>query len=272
MTSDIKARAELFHALHDGLLVLPNAWDAVSARLVVDAGARAVATTSAGVAWSLGTPDGDALGRDRAVDLIARVAAAVDVPVSADIEGGYSDTPDGVAKTVEGVLAAGAVGVNLEDAAGPATLRELADQAERIAAARRAADAADVPLFLNARIDTYLRGVGDPDTRLRDTLTRAAAYADAGASGIFVPAVTDAGTVAALAEGTTLPLNVMAGPGAPDVATLAELGVSRISLGSSIAQAAYAVVRRAARQVLSSGTYDELTGALDYGELNALSG
>lgn len=192
--------------------------------------------------------------------------------MSADVEGGYSDTPDGVAKTVEGVLAAGAVGVNLEDAAGSATLRDLAEQAERIAAARRAADAADVPLFLNARIDTYLRGVGDPDTRLRDTLIRAAAYADAGASGIFVPGVTDAGTVAALAEGTTLPLNVMAGPGAPDVATLAELGVSRISLGSSIAQAAYAVVRRAARQVLSSGTYDELADALDYGELNALSG
>ncbi|GLY77878.1 hypothetical protein Airi01_061450 [Actinoallomurus iriomotensis] len=271
MTSDIKAKAELFHTLHDGILVLPNAWDAISARLVADAGARAVATTSAGVAWSLGAADGGTLGQDRAVDLIARVVAAVDVPVTADIEGGYSDTPDGVAKTVEGVLAAGAVGVNLEDA-GAAGLREIADQAERIAAARRVADAADVPLFLNARIDTYLWRVGDPDTRLRETLTRAAAYADAGASGIFVPGVTDVETVAALVEGTTLPLNVMAGPGAPDVATLAGLGVSRISLGSGIAQAAYAVVRRAARQVLSDGTYDELADALDYGELNGLSG
>jgi 2-methylisocitrate lyase-like PEP mutase family enzyme len=150
-------------------------------------------------------------------------------------------------------------------------LRPLKEQAERIAAARQAAGALDVPLFVNARVDTYLRAVGDPAGRLRETLARASAYVDAGADGIFVPGVTDPETVSALVQGVTVPLNVMAGPGAPDVATLAGLGVARISLGSAIAQAAYAVVRQAAREALTTGTYTALAGALDYGELNGLS-
>ena len=261
-----RAKAALFHSLHERALVLPNAWDTLSARLAQDAGASAVATTSAGVAWSLGVADGGRLDRTRAVDVVRRVVAAVDVPVTADIEGGYADDAAGVAETIEGVLEAGAVGINIEDAG-----READEQAERIAAARRAADAREVPLFVNARIDTYLRAVGDPAERLRLTLTRAAAYVAAGADGVFVPGVVDPETVAALVKEVTVPLNVMAGPGAPDVATLAGLGVARISLGSAVAQAAYAVMRNAAREVLTAGTYTALDGALDYGELNGLS-
>jgi 2-methylisocitrate lyase-like PEP mutase family enzyme len=260
--------ARLFRALHDGpaVLALPNAWDVASARLVEDAGAAAVATTSAGVAWSLGAPDGDRLDRDRAVDLVARVVSAVDIPVSADIEGGFADGAEGVAGTVRAVLAAGAVGVNLEDAdhRGAGALLPVAEQAERIAAARAAAGGG---LFLNARIDTYLRGAPDP---LRETLTRAAAYVAAGADGIFVPGVTDPETIAALVAGVPVPLNVLAGPGAPPVPELAKLGVARVSLGSSIAEAAYAVADRAARELLTTGTYAALAGALDYGRLNAL--
>jgi 2-methylisocitrate lyase-like PEP mutase family enzyme len=269
-------RALLFRSLHTGAdaLLLPNAWDVVSARLVEEAGASAIATTSAGVAWSLGAADGDRLGRDRALSLIARVVAAVDVPVTADIESGYADGPDGVAETIEGVLAAGAVGVNLEDAhlGGASPLRPIEEQAERIAAARQAAGAARVPLFVNARIDTYLPAVGDPAVRVQDTLARARAYLAAGADGIFVPGVTDPATVSVLVEGVAGPLNILAGPGAPTVAALAGLGVARISLGSSIAEAAYAVARRAARELLTTGTYESLTGALDYGRLNALLG
>jgi 2-methylisocitrate lyase-like PEP mutase family enzyme len=268
-------KASLFRALHGNgrVLVLPNAWDVVSARLAEDAGAAAIATTSAGVAWSVGVADGDRLDRERAIDVVARVAAAVDVPVTADIESGYADTPAGVAETIERVLAAGAVGVNLEDAhhVGPTPLRQIDEQADRVAAARQAADTARVPLFLNARIDTYLRSVGDPVTRLRETLTRAAAYVAAGADGIFVPGVTDPETVSALAAGVAAPLNVLAGPGAPGVATLAELGVARVSLGSAIAEAAYAVVRRSSCELLTAGTYTSLADALDYNELNALS-
>ncbi|OKI00708.1 3-methyl-2-oxobutanoate hydroxymethyltransferase [Streptomyces sp. CB02923] len=274
-----KARA--FRALHDDArrhrapLVLPNAWDTASARIVEAAGAPAIATTSAGVAWSLGVPDGDRLGRGRALDLIARIAAAVTVPVTADIESGYGDGPEDVAETVRGVVAAGAVGVNIEDAThgGPAPLRPAREQAARLTAARRAADAAGVPLFLNARIDTYLSAVGeDEEARLKETLERASVYVAAGADGIFVPGVAHPAAVRALAAGITAPLNVMAGPGAPPVAELGALGAARVSVGAGIAQAAHALVRAAARELLATGTYDTLAGGLDYGELNTLLG
>ncbi|MEU8909417.1 isocitrate lyase/PEP mutase family protein [Streptomyces mirabilis] len=273
-----------FRALHipGRPLVLPNAWDTASARLVEEAGAAAVATTSAGLAWDLGTADGDRLDRDRALGAVARVAAAVRVPVSADIESGYAKDAAGVGDTIRAVLAAGAVGVNIEDAlyggegddgegagdGGRGPLRPVAEQAERIAAARAAADAAGVPLFINARIDTVLTGAGG----VEETLERAAAFLAAGADGIFVPGAVDPGTVKSLVAGVEGPLNVLAGPGAPSVAELAALGVARISTGSSIAQAAHAVVRRAARELLSAGTYDSLTGGLDYAELNTLLG
>ncbi|MEV1010061.1 isocitrate lyase/phosphoenolpyruvate mutase family protein [Streptomyces sp. NPDC049881] len=267
-------KALRLRALHtpDPALVLANVWDAAGARIVAAAGASAVATTSAGAAWALGAPDGDALPRERALELVARVAASVDLPVTADIESGFGAAPEDVAETVRGVLAAGAVGVNIEDAAteGPGPLRPAAEQAERLRAAREAADATGVPLFLNARVDTYIREAGDPADRLRATLERAEAYVAAGADGIFVPAVRDLPTVSALAAGLTVPLNVLAGPGSPPVAELAAAGASRVSLGSSVAAAAYAVVRRAAEEAFSQGTYTSVSDALPYAELNAL--
>ncbi|MFD9357665.1 isocitrate lyase/phosphoenolpyruvate mutase family protein [Streptomyces sp. NPDC060031] len=266
MTSHLE-RARQFTALHTPAapLALANAWDVASARLVEAAGAPAVATTSAGVAWSLGSPDGDALARDRALDLVGRVAGAVSVPVTADIEGGFGADPAGVGETVAGVLAAGAVGINIEDGT-----RAPADHAERLAAARAAAEAAGIPLYINARIDTYLFGLGAKETRLDETLARAAAYLEAGATGIFVPGVTDPATVTELAKGIDAPLNVLVGPGAPTVAELGALGVARVSLGSWVAEAAYAVVRRAAEELISGGTYGSLAGSLPYGELNGL--
>ncbi|MFF1296742.1 MULTISPECIES: isocitrate lyase/phosphoenolpyruvate mutase family protein [unclassified Streptomyces] len=275
MTNQIslRDRALAFHALHvpGRPLVLPNAWDIASARVVEDAGAAAVATTSAGLAWALGAADGDRVERERVLGVVADIVAAVGVPVSADVESGYAEDPAGVAATVRAVLAAGAVGVNIEDAlygegAGP--LRDVAAQAERIAAAREAADAEGVPLFVNARIDTFLRGAGDVDV----TLERAAAFRAAGADGIFVPGAVDPGTVKLLVDGIDGPLNVMVGPGAPPVAELAALGVARVSAGSGIAQAALALVHRAARELLGAGTYESLEGGLDYGRLNALLG
>jgi 2-methylisocitrate lyase-like PEP mutase family enzyme len=265
MTS-IQDKATAFHALHQGsTLILPNAWDVASARIVEEAGAAAVATTSAGVAWSLGAPDGDRLGRDLAVELIARIAAAVSVPVTADIESGFADTPSGVGETIRRVIDAGAVGVNLEDGSLSAD-----EHAQRVAAAREAADQAGVALYVNARTDVYLRGIGDPEGRLDLAIQRAAAYRAAGADGIFVPGVVDPDIVKALVAAIDVPLNVMAGAGAPPIPELAALGVARISVGPSLAEAAYATARRSAVELLTTGTYDALAGALSYGELNAL--
>ncbi|PZE27415.1 isocitrate lyase/phosphoenolpyruvate mutase family protein [Curtobacterium sp. MCLR17_042] len=261
-------RAATFHGLHDHRsrpLVLVNVWDAASARLVEDAGATAIATTSAGVAWSLGRPDGNTLTRAEAMDAVARIAASVSVPVTVDIESGYADDADGVARTVDAVLEAGAAGINIED--GRLHPDALAD---RIGAARRAAERAGVPLFVNARTDVHLAGLVDPERLLAETLERARRYRGAGADGVFVPGVRDVETIRALVESIDGPVNVMAGPGSPTVAELARLGVARISLGSAVAQAAYAVVRQATAELRTTGTYDSLAGGVDYADLNAL--
>ena len=274
MTTTQRDKAARFRNLHTSgnILVLPNAWDVASARVIEDAGATAVATTSAGVAWSLGAPDGDQLSRDRALDLIARTTEVVGVPVTADIESGYASDAKGVAETIEGVVAAGAVGVNVEDSilSGEVRLRPVLEQAERIAAARHAADASGVPLYINARVDAYLLEIGDPNGRLRETLDRAETYVGAGADGIFVPGVADLDIIETLARSIAKPLNVMAGPGSPTVAQLAQRGVARVSIGPAIAKVAYAVARRAAEEVLTAGTYDSLAGGLDYDELNRM--
>lgn len=268
MTTSIE-RAHRFRSLHtaERPLVLPNAWDTASARIIAEAGAEAIATTSAGVAWALGAADGDRLDRAAALEHLGRIVAAVDVPVTADIEGGYAQTADGVAETVRAVLAAGAVGINIEDGPRPAE-----EHLRRIGAARAAADAEGVPLFVNARTDVFLAGIGPEAGRLEETLKRAAACVAAGADGIFVPGVTDADTVAALVRGIDAPLNVMTGPRAPSTAEFARLGVARISAGSSIAQAAHALVRDAARELLTEGTCTTVANGYDYGELNALLG
>ncbi|MFD8608115.1 isocitrate lyase/phosphoenolpyruvate mutase family protein [Streptomyces sp. NPDC059631] len=270
-TNTLRGRALAFRALHvpGRPLVLPNAWDAMSARLAEEAGAAAVATTSAGLAWALGEADGDRLDRDRALAALARVTAVTGLPVSADIESGYAKDAAGVAATVRAVLAAGAVGVNIEDAAheaGGGALRSVAEQAERLAAAREAADAAGVPLFVNARVDTFLRGAGDVDA----TLERAAAYRAAGADGVFVPGAVDPGVVKTLADGVDGPLNVLAVPGAPPVAELATLGVARVSAGSALAETAYAAARRAVRELLAQGTLGAPADGFGYAALNAL--
>ncbi|MEU1086705.1 isocitrate lyase/phosphoenolpyruvate mutase family protein [Streptomyces sp. NPDC005892] len=259
--------ARLFRSLHTASapLALANAWDVASARLIEAAGAPAIATTSAGAAWSLGAADGEILTRERALELVGRIVAAVAVPVTADIEGGYGTDAAGIAETVTGVLAAGAVGVNIEDGTRPP-----AELAARLAVARQTADRAGAGLFLNARVDTYLLGLGDPDTRLKETLARAHLYVDAGADGIFVPGTTDSATIAELADGISVPLNVMAGPGAPTVAELGALGVARVSLGPGLAQVAYAAARRSAQELYGTGGYDGLAEGMSFPELNGL--
>ncbi|MDT0266257.1 isocitrate lyase/phosphoenolpyruvate mutase family protein [Streptomyces sp. DSM 44915] len=270
----LATRARLLHTLHRGAqpLLLANAWDVASARLAARAGAAAIATTSSGVAWSLGAPDGDRLARDAAIALVGRIAAAVPLPVTADLESGYAVDAAGVRETIGLALAAGAAGVNLEDSShDPAEpLRPVAEQAERLAAARAAADAAGVPLFVNARVDVFLRRPGAHPALLDATLERGRAYLAAGADGVFVPGVTDPALVRELTTALPAPVNLLVGPGAPPVAELAAAGAARLSLGSAVAQAAYATAARAAGEFLTTGGYQPLTPALDYGDLNAL--
>jgi 2-methylisocitrate lyase-like PEP mutase family enzyme len=276
-TTTQRELARRFRALHDPAapLALANAWDPASARVAAAAGSPAIATTSAGVAWAVGAPDGDRVERDVALAQLARVAAAVPgLPVTADIEAGFGATAAQVGDTVALVLAIGAVGVNIEDArrdAEPgAELRPIAEQAERLAAARAAADAAGVELYINARIDVFLRSVGPATGRVADVLGRARAYLEAGASGIFVPGTTDPAVIAELAAGIDAPLNILAGPGAPSVTELGKLGVARVSIGAGIAEAAYGVVQRATRELLESGTYESVREAVEYRRMNAL--
>jgi 2-methylisocitrate lyase-like PEP mutase family enzyme len=266
-----QAKAELLRSLHSsGVLVLPNAWDAGSAAVIAAAGAKAIATTSGGVAWSMGRTDGHGLSREEMVDQVRRIASAVDLPVTADIEGGYGPAPDDVARTVEAVVAAGAVGVNIEDSGAlGGGLFDAEAQAERLSAGRAAAERAGLPgLVINVRTDVVLFGIGDPEGRLDDVIARAGVYAKAGADCLFVPGLTDLETLSLLVNSTSLPVNVMAGPGAPSVAELKAVGVRRVSVGTAIAQSAYTVARQAAIEALTEGTYEALDGAIDYGTLN----
>lgn len=272
-----RRNATTFRDLHrsgsGGLLVLPNAWDAMSARLIEEAGAPAIATTSAGVSWSLGFPDGQGLTREQMLTMVRRITDAVQVPVTADIEGGYGrGTPEDVAETARAVIGAGGVGINLEDSPGHdgETLLDAGRQCERIAAARGAALAEGVDLFVNARIDTYLLEVGPEAERLVETMRRARAYVDAGADGFFVPDVIDPRTVAELVEAVDAPLNIMGGPGAPSVAELRRLGVRRVSLGPAVTKAVMMHIRRAAAEALGAGTYESLRDGIPFAEANGL--
>ncbi|MFI6674075.1 isocitrate lyase/phosphoenolpyruvate mutase family protein [Kribbella sp. NPDC050470] len=257
MTSDAARRLRALHKQPP--LVLPNAWDAGSARAIEAAGARAIATTSAGVSWAAGVTDAGGLTRTTAMAALRSIVAAVSIPVTADIESGYGD----VEATVADVIEAGAVGINLEDSADGA-LVDPARHASRIAGARTIAVAAGIDLVINARTDTYLFGDGTA------TIERAKLYAEAGADVLFVPGVVDAPTIRKLVEESPLPLNVMVGPGAPTVAELAELGVARISVGPAITAGAYGLAAAAAQELLSTGTYRTLSTAADLGRHNTL--
>ncbi|KQY29596.1 PEP phosphonomutase [Caulobacter sp. Root1455] len=242
--------ADRFHALHAGpdVLVLPNAWDAASAALMEDAGARAVATSSAAVAWGRGYADGDALPVSVLIDVVAGIARVIKVPLTADIEGGYTDDLPTLAETIKAVVGAGAVGVNLEDG-----LRDPTLHARKVETARTAAGQAGVNLFINARTDVYLKGLAGGEAALAETLRRAALYAEAGASGIFVPMPVEEDLLSKLAAGIALPVNAMGRPGMPSASRLARLGVRRLSSATGPFRAAYGAMLAATRTYLEDG-------------------
>jgi 2-methylisocitrate lyase-like PEP mutase family enzyme len=253
--------ARTFHRLHQGeLLRLANAWDAGSARLIENLGAPAIATTSAGVAWSHGYPDGDALPATVVLATVAEIARAIRVPLSIDLEGGYSDDAGAVAELVVRVVEAGAVGINLEDGDGPP--ERLAGKIERI---RRACP----DVYVNARTDVYLKGLVPAPDRLTETIARGQRYRDAGASGLFVPAIVDGAEISAIVRAVALPLNVLAWAGLPPASELQRLGVRRLSAGSAIAQAVCGRAAALASAFLRDATL-ESPDAMGYAVLNPL--
>ncbi|HYH82482.1 MAG TPA: isocitrate lyase/phosphoenolpyruvate mutase family protein [Longimicrobium sp.] len=267
-------RAARFRALHEQRpLVLPNAWDAASARVIELAGAQAIATTSAGVSWALGRPDGEGLRQDEMLGAVASIVRAVSVPVTADVESGYGGgSPEDVADTVRALVGLGVAGINLEDTPGADgnVLMPAEVHAMRIRAARDAAKAAGGDIVINARTDVYLFAVGASETRFDETVRRGRIYRDAGADCVFVPGVIDADTIAALVRAIGGAINVMAMPGAPSVSRLGELGVARVSVGPAIAEVALAATRRAARELLEQGTYLSLGEGMPFPEANGM--
>jgi len=269
-----RKKAEALRALHSGpeTLVLVNVWDAGSARIVEDLGFPAIATTSAGIAFSKGLPDGQKISSERMMAAVAEIVGAVNVPVTADAEAGYGDTPEHAAETASNVVMTGAVGMNFEDATGRAE-QPLADpklQVERIHAIRETAAQMRVPLVLNARTDVYLLQVGDPAKRYDETVKRLEAYRDAGADCLFVPGVRDPEMIGRLVSDLRCPLNILAGAGSLSIAELTALGVKRISLGSGPMRAALGLLRRLGQEVRTEGTYSNMGGAPSHAEMNQL--
>jgi 2-methylisocitrate lyase-like PEP mutase family enzyme len=271
----VTSKADDLRRLHQGptILVLPNAWDAASARLFESEGFKAIGTTSAGVAAALGYPDGAVVPAREMIEAIARIARAVQVPVTADIEHAYATTPSDVADVVLRTIAAGAVGVNIEDyLPGADDLVPTSVQVDKIAAIVKAAATAGVPVVVNARTDGFLRALGSTaESRLADAIERGRAYRAAGADCVFVPGVRDRDLIAALVQGIGGPINILAVAGSPSIPELQALGVARVSLGSGPMRAALAVVRDIARELKESGTYKAFTThALAYDEVNEL--
>lgn len=260
--------AKTFRQLHTGdVLVLANAWDAGSARLMEAAGSKAIATTSAGLAWSNGYADGDKLPSHILVSAVAAIARVIKVPLTVDIEGGYSHEPSSVAELIDRLIDAGAIGINIEDGAASAEMLCAKIEAIRERVTRQGAD-----LFINARTDVYLRGLASTDQRVSETLRRAEIYKSAGADGIFVPGVSESAEIRELCEKIALPVNVMALPSLPPLAELNSLGVKRLSAGAAISMAVLGETQRLARAFLESGNSPNLftPNTLNYQAMNAM--
>ncbi|MBV6322177.1 isocitrate lyase/PEP mutase family protein [Duganella violaceipulchra] len=257
-----------FKKLHDGskLLHLPNAWDAGSARLFESLGAPAIATTSAGVAWAAGYADSNNMPVDVAVNVAANIARVLTVPLSVDLENGYSDDANAVAQTVLRLIDVGVAGINLEDGNDAPQLL-----AAKISAIKKLAAQSGKDIFINTRTDIYLKGLAPEGERVAEVLKRAALYKEAGADGLFVPGICKVDEIKAVVAGTGLPVNVMDWPGVPSADALHQLGVRRLSAGSGISQALWAVAADMARDFLATGSAGPLVEkAMPYGDLQKL--
>jgi 2-methylisocitrate lyase-like PEP mutase family enzyme len=261
-------RTKTFRQLHAGdVLILANAWDAGSARLFERAGSKAIATTSAGLAWANGYADGNKLPTDTLISAVAAIARVIKVPLTIDIEGGYSNEPSHVADLIERLIDAGAVGINIEDGAESVEIL-----CAKIAAIRERVLKKGADLFVNARTDVYLRGLATRDNRVNETVQRATKYKNAGVDGIFIPALVEPMEIKQLCEQISLPVNVMAMPALPDSTALNALGVKRLSAGSAIAQAVLGQAQQLGIAFLKTGQSQGLftSNAMAFQPMNAM--
>jgi 2-methylisocitrate lyase-like PEP mutase family enzyme len=270
-------KAEELRKLHHGprTLVLPNVWDVASARVVEELGYPAVATSSAGVAFALGYPDGQRVSRDAMLEVVARIARSVRVPVTADMEAGYGTTVEDMAETAKALVAAGAVGLNLEDVTGDTESSQVETelQVRKIRMIREVSAKLGVPLVINARTDIYLMPIGPEATRFERTVERLRAYRDATADCLFAPGLSDRGTIEKLVKAVAAPLNILASAGCPALTELEKIGVARVSVGSGMMRATLGLVRRIGKELMEAGTFSALfEGAVPFAEVNRLLG
>lgn len=270
-----KDKAQDFRELHHGkrILILPNAWDVPSARVFENEGFPAVATSSAGLMVSLGYPDGEVIDRDEFVSAIRRIGKVLSVPFSVDIVAGFGRTTREVLVTVKAILKASGVGINIEDFAhATKKLYPVERQVKNVKAIRRLGDSVGIPLVINARTDAFRFGNGDEDERFAEAVRRAASYRDAGADCVYPMGLSDPVSIGHFVKAVDFPVNVMVRKGLPSVSELERLGVARVSFGPSASYAAMSLLKRASREVLENGTYENLVdGAISFDELNSLA-
>ncbi len=265
-----KDRALQFRQMHTNppLLVLPNAWDAASARIFEQAGFRAIATTSSGVAASLGYPDGEKISLHMLVETVENITRVIRCPLTVDIEAGYGATITEVLQTVQAVLAAGAVGINIEDSnkRRAETLLDTSYQVELIKAIRELGRSMDIPLVINARTDVFLLAIGDPSNRFKEAVLRMNIYRQAGADCLFPIGISDAHTITELIHTVNSPLNILAGSATPSLTELAQLRVARVSFGSGPMRAVLAHLQHIAHEWIEYGTFTNMTERTISGE------
>jgi len=265
MNSDVqKSKAEAFRRMHlqKPILILPNAWDGASARIFEEAGFSAIATTSAGVAHTAGYADGQIIPLDDMLTIVKWIVHSVEVPVTADMESGFGHEAGEVGETVRRIIETGAVGMNLEDTihGGERRLYELPLAVARIRAAREAANAAGIPLVINARTDVFLLGIGEKSSRFDHAVQRMNAYREAGADCLYPIGFFDTETIGRLAKAVNGPINIAGLPGAPPVAELERLGVARVSTASCPARVAMTATRKVATELARSGSFEIFGG------------
>jgi len=274
-TRSQKDKAQDFRGLHHGkrILILPNAWDVPSARVFEDEGFPAVATSSAGLMVSLGYPDGEVMGRPEFMSAVERIARVLSVPLSVDIVAGFGKTTKEVVATVKAILKAGGIGINIEDFAhATKKLFPVERNVENVKAIRRLGDAVGVPLVINARTDALRFGTGDDEAKFEEAVRRATAYRDAGADCVYPMGLTEAGSISRFVKELDFPINVMVRKGLPPVSHLERLGVARVSFGPSASYATMGLLKRASKEVLEKGTYQNLVDAvISFDELNSLA-
>jgi 2-methylisocitrate lyase-like PEP mutase family enzyme len=268
MNTSTKSKAVAFHQLHhtDQILVLPNSWDALSALILKEAGAKAVATTSAGLAWAHGYGDGEKLPVDMLIQAIREITRVIDVPVTVDLESGFSDDLTTFATTIEAVIDAGAVGINLEDGSKAPELLTAKIRATKEVACRK-----DVPLFINARTDVFLRSLVPEPEAVAEVIRRGALYREAGGDGFFVPGLVQLEKIRAIVESVDLPLNVLATRGVATIEELEKIGAKRLSLGARLSEAVFGRLKQIATKLLHDRSLEGLFAeGLSFAEINQL--